>query len=299
MLSTMQRLFPFSCGDACNAALMAAVHANKSTKSTNSTKSTKSTMAIGSNAICGRRKHMEDRHSIVRDIVNGAHYIGVFDGHGGPHVATGCAAILADSVRESLCHSKERPSAAAALSTALKQADVCGLASLGADLSMTGSTATMALIDLTHITVCHIGDSCAYLLRGHQLLAMSRCHKPSRPDERDRIKQAGGFISCTPSDKTERVQGVLAISRAIGDHKLRPFVSGEPDVRAIERSQDDKILLIATDGLWDVVTPREAMEIAGTVPQGPAAGEAIASLLVQVAYDRKSKDNITVVAVVF
>jgi len=288
----MQRLFPFSCGDACNAALMA--HTNKYSKSTKNM-STKSSIAIGSKAICGRRKHMEDRHAIVKDIIDGAHYIGVFDGHGGAHVATGCAAILASLCCESL--SKERP--ATALSTALKQADVCGLASLGTDLSMTGSTATMALIDVTHITVCHIGDSCAYLLRGRELIAMSSCHKPSRPDERERIQQAGGFISCTSHDKTERVQGVLAISRAIGDHKLRPFVSGEPDVRAIERSLDDKILLIATDGLWDVVTPREAMEISGAVPPGPAAGEAVASLLVQVAYDRKSKDNITVVAVVF
>ena len=59
-----------------------------------------------------------------------------------------------------------------------------------------------------------------------------------------------------------RVMGVLAMSRAIGDHFLRPYVIAEPDVTSFARSNDDELLILATDGLWDVFTGQEAAQLA-------------------------------------
>ncbi|CAN6998002.1 unnamed protein product [Brassica rapa subsp. trilocularis] len=51
-----------------------------------------------------------------------------------------------------------------------------------------------------------------------------------------------------------RVLGVLATSRAIGDNYLKPYVSSEPEVTVTERIEEDEFMILASDGLWDVVT---------------------------------------------
>lgn len=56
--------------------------------------------------------------------------------------------------------------------------------------------------------------------------------------------------------------GELAVSRAIGDHCLRPYVIPEPEVSMIERCKDDEVLVMASDGLWDVINNQEAAEMA-------------------------------------
>jgi protein phosphatase 2C len=59
---------------------------------------------------------------------------------------------------------------------------------------------------------------------------------------------------------TGRVLCVLAMSRAIGDGYLKSFVTAEPEVTVIERDAADECLILASDGLWVVVT--------GEVPVG-------------------------------
>jgi len=46
--------------------------------------------------------------------------------------------------------------------------------------------------------------------------------------------------------------GLLAMSRALGDHFLRPHVIADPEVTSFQRSGDDEMLLLASDGLWCV-----------------------------------------------
>jgi hypothetical protein len=65
-----------------------------------------------------------------------------------------------------------------------------------------------------------------------------------------RIKAAGGRVVF--SSGSHRVMGMLAMSRAIGDHFLRPYVIAEPEVACMERTLQDEVLVLATDGLWDV-----------------------------------------------
>ena len=50
------------------------------------------------------------------------------------------------------------------------------------------------------------------------------------------------------------MNGFLAMSRSIGDHHLRPYVIAEPEVSSFDRCPEDEVLIIATDGLWDVFT---------------------------------------------
>ena len=96
-----------------------------------------------------------------------------------------------------------------------------------------------------------------------------------------------------------------------GDRYLKRYVISEPEVRCIERMSDDECLILATDGLWDVVDNEFACEVARkclfsvrkkyksrpSPPGEDPAAAAAAALLVKLAYGRGSKDNISVVVV--
>jgi protein phosphatase 2C len=56
--------------------------------------------------------------------------------------------------------------------------------------------------------------------------------------------------------------GELAVSRAIGDHCLRPYVIPEPELLMVERTPEDEVLVMASDGLWDVMNNQEAVDMA-------------------------------------
>lgn len=83
--------------------------------------------------------------------------------------------------------------------------------------------------------------------------------QPDRPDELERIQAAGGRVIFWDG---ARVFGVLAMSRAIGDSYLKPFVIPDPEVRVLERKDgEDEFLILASDGLWDVVSNEVACHV--------------------------------------
>jgi len=69
-----------------------------------------------------------------------------------------------------------------------------------------------------------------------------------------------------------RINGNLAVSRALGDSLERPFVSSEPDICELERSDDDKFILVASDGLWDVISSQEACDFVKQIMAGSMRG---------------------------
>ncbi|KAJ8535837.1 hypothetical protein K7X08_034238 [Anisodus acutangulus] len=174
-----------------------------------------------------------------------------------------------------------------------------------------GSTAVVAVICSSHIIVANCGDSRAVLYRGKEAVALSIDHKPSREDEYARIEASGGKVI---QWNGHRVFGVLAMSRSIGDRYLKPWIIPEPEVMFVPRAREDECLVLASDGLWDVMSNEEVCEVArrrillwhkknGTNPlpergQGvdPAA-QAAAEYLSSMALQKGSKDNISVIVV--
>ena len=147
------------------------------------------------------------------------------------------------------------------------------------------------------------GNSRAVLCRDGVAVPLSIDHKPDRPDEKLRVEAAGGRVI---DWKGSRVLGVLSTSRSIGDHYLKPYVITEPEVTVSKRTESCEFLVIASDGLWDVVSNECACQVvtrfldvqikrrfSDRVSGGPA--ENTAALLAQLALARGSKDNITVI----
>ncbi|KAL8499420.1 hypothetical protein ACS0TY_022405 [Phlomoides rotata] len=155
-----------------------------------------------------------------------------------------------------------------------------------------GSTASTAILVGDRLLVANVGDSRAVICRGGNAIAVSRDHKPDQLDERQRIEDAGGFVIWAG---TWRVGGVLAVSRAFGDRFLKQFVVADPEIQEEKVDNSLEFLILASDGLWDVVTNEEAVSMTKPILEPEAA----AKRLLLEAHQRGSADNITVVVVRF
>ncbi|KAB5514137.1 hypothetical protein DKX38_028043 [Salix brachista] len=301
----------------------------------------------GFTSVCGRRPEMEDAFAAVPyflkihiqmligdRLLDGmsnclplqtAHFFGVYDGHGGSQVANYCRDRIHSALSEEIefindglidgsikdgCQEQWKK---AFTNCFLKvDAEVGGKGDAEPVAPETvGSTAVVATICSSHIIVANCGDSRAVLCRGKEPVALSVDHKPNREDEYARIEAAGGKVI---QWNGHRVFGVLAMSRSIGDRYLKPWIIPEPEVMFIPRAKEDECLILASDGLWDVMSNEEACDLArkrilvwhkknGVTPsssrgQGidPAA-TAAAEYLSNRALQRGSKDNVTVIVV--
>lgn len=113
-----------------------------------------------------------------------------------------------------------------------------------------GSTACVAIVrkEGSHqvLYVANTGDTRCVLSKGGQAERMSVDHKGDNPDEILRIKSSGGIIM------ENRVGGVLAVTRAFGDHSLKKSgVIAVPHVLKYTLKPFDKFMVIASDGVWD------------------------------------------------
>ena len=203
----------------------------------------------------------------------------VLDGHGGQFCARWAAAELVPRLRPLVDHvfraadDDEARGVAQHLSAAVRRMDA-DLRSEGKPAWACGTTLVTLIVTSRSLTVANLGDSRAVLCRSGGAVPLSRDHKPRNADERQRIIDAGGFIA------DGRVNGDLSLSRALGDfrhkvvHDLPPSkqpVSSEPEVRTTARLRTDNFVLLACDGLWDVMSTHDAVVfIAGFLERAPA-----------------------------
>uniref|UniRef100_A0A453F8J7 protein-serine/threonine phosphatase n=1 Tax=Aegilops tauschii subsp. strangulata TaxID=200361 RepID=A0A453F8J7_AEGTS len=176
-----------------------------------------------------------------------------------------------------------------------------------------GSTAVVAIVCSSHVITANCGDSRVVLCRGKEPIALSVDHKPDRKDERARIEAAGGKVI---DWNGYRVSGILAMSRSIGDRYLKPFLIPKPEVSIVARAKDDDCLILASDGLWDVMSNEDACKVArrqillwyknnndgansdgGSEPTMNPAAKAAADCLVRLALSKGSGDNISVIVI--
>ena len=160
------------------------------------------------------------------------------------------------------------------------------------------------MIDLRRY-IAVAGDSRLVLSRAGRCAFVTTAHKTSHPSERARILAANGTI------EDERVNGQLSVTRAIGDADLFPYLTAEPDVYIQDADEDDDFALMASDGIWDAVTPDAAVAFVHEQLQAysaladaeqakhASAADFAADALKDEAMRLGSNDNISVIIVVF
>jgi serine/threonine protein phosphatase PrpC len=127
---------------------------------------------------------------------------------------------------------------------------------------------------------------------------LSHDHKPDDPTEWDRIESAGGKVIWCHESGLYRINGNMALSRAIGDRSERPWICADPDVLVIPiHPHDDEFIVLATDGLWDVMSNDDVIDLIHFLLRQAIEPNQIADFIVEEALMRGSTDNITVVIV--
>jgi serine/threonine protein phosphatase PrpC len=138
------------------------------------------------------------------------------------------------------------------------------------------------------LTILNTGDSRCVLSRSCLALPLTLDHKPGWPKELARIKAENGHVYFDGDD--HRIKD-LSVSRAYGDLDAAPFVIHRPDIFRYKLRSEDQFIIVACDGLWDVMTNQDAVNFV----IGYTKKENIAKKLAEHAISKGSMDNVTVI----
>merc|ERR1711920_417857 len=173
---------------------------------------------------------------------------------------------------------------------------------------------------IAKLFVAWCGDSRALLIRGRTGFRCSEDHRPTRTDEQERIKRAGGRVMkdsagiwrVGPREENKYAQELekgkkkdpglkwwLSCTRAFGDSELKspdPIVVSTPDVRVVDLMPDDWAIVLGCDGIFDYLSDQQIADVVwkSMAIQGQDCVETAKSVT-QAAFRSGSKDNLTVV----
>jgi len=268
-------------------------------------------MRVGSCEMQGYRVNMEDTHTLqlsLGDKHPEKSFFAVFDGHGGDKASIFMAEKLWQAVAK-----LEDPTNKETLIKCIQNLDQEFLRSKEEDRE-NGSTAVFAIVDpikkngevtAWHITIGNLGDSRAIVIKKDgKLESLTKDHKPETKEEELRIQKAGGFV------RQNRVDGQLAMSRAIGDSKYKdqPNLKADkqkviavPDIEQITVEKGDRLVLFC-DGIVEQMQNEDVSQFIHKEMKESKNVQDPASVLVRLidlSLLKGSKDNMSALMVIF
>ena len=232
------------------------------------------------------RQSMEDIGVTLPNLTNDykTSLFGIFDGHGGNDVVKYIKDRIPEIIKKNL--------------NDLYPIEQCFINSFNKideelkfyDSEYTGSTATLVLIQDNKIYCANVGDSRAYIIYDNFIKQITTDHKCSIPEEAERIIKSGGKIT------KNRVQGQLVLSRSLGDLYCKKYgVINLPDITINKIDYNMKYIIIASDGIWDVVDEKTVLNMSKMKKNA----DNFCKDLVKLAIEKESKDNISCIAISF
>ncbi|CCK72513.1 type 2C protein phosphatase PTC1 KNAG_0K01520 [Huiozyma naganishii CBS 8797] len=248
------------------------------------------------------RRSMEDVHTYVKNFASRLDwgYFAVFDGHAGIQASKWCGSHLHTVVEKTLLEDETRD-----VRDVLNDSFVLIDKEINSQLQgSSGCTAAVCVLrwelpdDIPadqvelgqhkrKLYTGNVGDSRIVLFRNGNSIRLTYDHKASDILEMQRVEKAGGLIM------KSRVNGMLAVTRSLGDKFFDSLVIGNPFTTSVEITNEDAFLILACDGLWDVIDDQEACEL---IKDYTDPNEA-AKNLVRCALERGTTDNVTVMVV--
>ncbi|XP_030627498.1 protein phosphatase 1B [Chanos chanos] len=275
-------------------------------------------LRYGLSSMQGWRVEMEDAHTAAVGLPHGLDdwsFFAVYDGHAGSRVANYCSNHLLEHIVAAGSADKLRQAGAPAPESLAVEAVKSGIRAgflnidehmrsftdLRNGMDRSGSTAVAVLLSPEHLYFINCGDSRALLCRNGHVCFSTLDHKPCNPREKERIQNAGGSVMI------QRVNGSLAVSRALGDYDYKcvegkgpteQLVSPEPEVFEIVRSEaEDEFVVLACDGIWDVMSNEELCAFVRARLEVTDDLEKVCNEVVDTCLHKGSRDNMSVVLV--
>lgn len=261
-------------------------------------------MKVYSHSLQGKRDSNEDQHSTILNLnndnkeMNNINFLGVYDGHGGKTVSK----YLKENLPIYFIKKFKK-------NIYLKQnmfskhvVDVYNLIQNELKynhprlVNYCGSTCCITIHCESFLWIINVGDSRAVLSNENGIaIPLSKDHKPNSPEERVRIENLGGKIIFDGVDW--RIKN-LSLSRAFGDIECTPYVTHLPQIYCRKLSKGDKFLILACDGLWDVLSNQDAVDFILDLETKNYRGN-YAKVLAEYALEKGSMDNVTVIVYYF
>jgi protein phosphatase PTC1 len=231
------------------------------------------------------RRTMEDEHVHIDAFLGkpDVGYYAVYDGHGGRAAVEFVAKNLHENLQKIISEGKKPGEA---LKEAYMQTDQ-GVSD--ALIQFSGTTSISVLIHPNDegkrtLYSANAGDARTVLSRNGVAERLTFDHKGSDPAEIKRITDAGGFVVHS------RVNGILAVTRSLGDVTMKDYVTGEPYQTEYVLEDTDRHCILACDGLWDVCEDQDAVDLIKDIDSAQQA----ADTLMAYALKNGSMDNITI-----
>ena len=159
----------------------------------------------------------------------------------------------------------------------------------------TGSTGTVLLLYKDNdsktgksLICANVGDSKAYIINKKEMKIITKDHKCSDAEEVKRIRDKGGIVF------RERVFGTLMLTRSFGDKEMKKYgVLSTPDIFYHNIEEEDLFVIIASDGVWDVVEEEEIFKLS----QNKISSSEFSKTIIKLAKERETHDNISCIVV--
>ena len=233
------------------------------------------------------RQSMEDIGVMLPDFIpeKKISLFGIFDGHGGNDVVKYIKNRLPEIIKTNILNNYNNDSIENNLISSFNKIDE---ELKFYDSEYTGSTATILLIQENIIYCANVGDSTAFIIYDNFIKKISNDHKCTNPKEEERIILKGGKIT------KNRVMGQLVLSRSLGDLYCKKFgVSNIPDISINKLDRNVKYIVVASDGIWDVVKDNELLELSGNRKNA----EGLCKDLVKLSINKETKDNVSCIVI--
>lgn len=263
-------------------------------------------MKVYSHSSQGKRESNEDQHVHILNLngentkLNNINFFGVFDGHGGKLVSKYLKETMPQffvtKFKKNLYVKEDY-----ATKYFIKVYDLLQN-KLHIDhpraVVHCGSTSCVGIHfkDLENqdkIWILNVGDSRAIKCNTNNIAEqLSLDHKPNSPEEKIRIEQLGGTIEFDGSDW--RIKG-LSLSRAFGDLDCKPYVTHLPQIYKYNINPNDKFIIFACDGLWDVLSNQDAIDYVNELLLNKKFKGNYSKELAEHAINKGSLDNVSVI----
>ena len=214
----------------------------------------------------------------------------VFDGHGGDFVAKYLKENFASNLQNSI-NTNYSLNFHGILKSAFETTDK-NLEKFDVTQNC-GSTATIVVKDNNNLYCANIGDSKCYYIDKNNAVQITEDHNCKNEKEKEELKKKGVIIF------QNRIFGSLSLTRAFGDFEFKKEgITAIPYIKKIFLDKSDiKYIVIASDGIWDVVDKEKLFEMYKELEKGTS--EEFCNKLVDFAISNGSADNISCIVLRF
>ncbi|HEY3276643.1 MAG TPA: PP2C family protein-serine/threonine phosphatase [Syntrophorhabdaceae bacterium] len=243
---------------------------------------------VGISEAIGMRDNMEDHHAVHGGPDLPLFSAEVYDGHLGREAARLASEMLTPHFLNRWYEEQEKPAFDRLNEILLLREAYNAVDEYIIHEGIQGGTAAATLLLMgERFLAANAGDSRVIIGTGSGVETLTLDHKPDLPEERERIESLGGVITHLG---TPRVMGFLAMTRALGDRDLKPFVTSEPRIVSGLLGRENDYAVLACDGVWDVLTPEIVIAVIREAREAQKGADAIKDRAIR----EGSMDNVTV-----